>query len=203
MRRRALLPLLALTGCGAIGTPYVETIRFPLDPRRVGARRPSTGRTLLLRTMRGAPGLETRSLRRVRADGTLDVAFYDGWMAPPADLAEAALRAWLTESGLFTAVTAPGSRLHPSLILETDLTALEARLGDNQGRAALAALLLSQPEGQEARPVAQLSVEGVAPLDAAAGTAGQAAAMQAALGEAFGRLEERLAAAIPRGAARR
>ncbi len=206
MKRRSLLalPLPALAGCGAIGTPYVEPRRFPLEPVRNAPPRPPTGRSMLIRTMRAGPGLETRSLRRIRADGTLDLAFYEGWLAPPADLAEQALRNWLTASGLFTALTAPGSRLNTPLILESELTALEARLAEGRGRAMVAALLLAQPDGQEARPLAQFLAEGFAPMLAAANVEQQATAMVAALAAAFAEVEARLAAALgpaARGAA--
>ena len=194
--RRAFLLLPLLAGCGAIGTPYVEPRRFPLEPQRAGPPRAATGRVLLVRTTRAGPGLETRSLRRIRGDGTLDLAFYEGWLAPPADLAEAALRAWLTASGLFAAITAPGSRLAASLVLETELTALEARVAEGRGRAALSALLLSQPDNEDARPVAQFLAEGFAPLPAGADAVGQAGAMQAALGVAFAQVDARLAQAV-------
>jgi len=196
-----LLPLLA--GCGAIGTPYIEPRRFPLEPVRNAPPRPPSGRAMLIRTMRAGPGLETRSLRRVRADGTLDLAFYEGWLAPPADLAEQALRNWLTASGLFAALTAPGSRLNTPLILETELTALEARLAEGRGRAKLSVLLLAQPDGQDARPLAQFLAEGSAPMAPSPNAEQQAAAMVAALGAAFAEVEARLAAAVPRGPAPR
>ncbi len=194
--RRLFLVLPLLAGCGAIGTPYVEPRRFALEPARSAPPRASSGRAMLIRTMRAGPGLETRSLRRVRADGTLDLAFYEGWFAPPADLAEQALRNWLTASGLFTALTAPGSRLNTPLILETELTALEARLAENRGRAGLSALLLAQPEGQEARPLVQFLAEGAAPMPPNPNAGQQASAMVAALGAAFAETEARLASAI-------
>lgn len=198
LRRVALL--LPLAACGAIGTPYVEPRRFPLEPRREGPARAPSGRSMLIRTTRAGPGLETRSLRRIRADGTLDLAFYEGWLAPPADLAEQAMRNWLTASGLFAALTAPGSRLTTPLILETELTALEARLAEGRARAVLAALLLSQPDGQDARPLAQFVAEGFAPMPVNANAEQQARAMEAALGAALAEVEARLAASVPRGA---
>lgn len=141
--RRALLALLWLAGCSVLpDRPYQEIRRYPLAaarPDRLPPRRGS-GRTLLLRTMRAAPGLESRGLRRLRADGTLESLPYDEWAAPPADLAEAALRAWLIRSGLFAAVTAPGSRLPAALVLETELTRLET--GAAGAEVGLSALLL-------------------------------------------------------------
>ena len=155
MRRRALLALpgagllgaglLPLAGCSVLpDRPYQEVRRYPLAPLRPDGLPPrrSSGRTLLLRTMRAAPGLESRGLRRLRPDGTLESRPYDEWAAPPADLAEAALRAWLVRSGLFTAVTAPGSRQPAGLVLETELTRLDT--GEAGAEAGLSALLLRE-----------------------------------------------------------
>jgi ABC-type uncharacterized transport system auxiliary subunit len=154
---------------------------------------------LLLRTLRAAPGLEARGLRRVRADGTLDVAFYEEWLAPPAELAEQALREWLIASGLFAAVAAPGTRLRTPLILEAELTSLELRLAEGEARAALAGLLLREGEGvAEARVLGQRFVSGTARA-AATGEPGlaQAMAMAAALEGAFGQLEGWLVSLVP------
>ncbi|MBY0338539.1 MAG: ABC-type transport auxiliary lipoprotein family protein [Acetobacteraceae bacterium] len=206
MRRRSLLLAAALPGCSVLpNRPYVETRLFPLDPQRPPGPPPAVaGRPLLLRSLRTAPGLETRSLRRVRADGTLDLAFYAEWVALPADLTEAALRAWLAASGMFTAVTAPGSRLPAPLVLEAELTTLEARPSQRQARAGLGALLLAEREaGGELRPAGQWVAEGSAPITGAPDSAdAQAAAMVAALGAAFERIEAGLVRHIPAEPAR-
>lgn len=204
--RRALLALplalpLALAGCSVLpDRPYVETRRHPLAPTRPGGRvATGSGRVLLLRTLRAAPGLEARGLRRVRADGTLDVAFYEEWLAPPAELAEQALREWLIGSGLFVAVAAPGTRLRTPLILEAELTALELRLAEGEARATLAALLLREGEGvAEARVLGQRIVSGTARA-AAGGEVGilQATAMAGALEAAFAQLEGWLVSLVP------
>lgn len=207
MRRRALLALAALPGCSVLPErPFVESRVFPLDPQRPpGPPRAQAGQALLLRTLRVGPGMDTRSLRRVRADGTLDLAFYAEWAALPGDLTEAALRAWLAASGMFTAVAAPGSRLPAPLILEAELTLLEARPANRLARATLACLLLAEPlSGGDARPAGQWVAEGTAPIAGAADRPEtQAAAMVAALGTAFARVEEGIAANLPREGARR
>ena len=143
MRRRSLLVLPLLGGCSVLpDRPFQEVRRYPLAPQRPDRlpQRRSSGQALLLRTMRAGPGLESRGLRRLRPDGTLETRPYDEWAAPPADLVEAALRAWLVRSGLFTAVTASGSRLPARLVLEAELTRLET--GGTQAQAGLSALLL-------------------------------------------------------------
>lgn len=190
MNRRLLLglPLLG-AGCSVLpDRPFIESQRFALEPRRAGPPGARTRHALLLRTMRTAPGLEHRGLRRLRADGSVEVAPYEEWLAPPADLAELALRQWLVASGRFTAVTAPGSRLTTSLILETELLILQIEGG--VARTALAALLLTQGSGAgEARPLGQTAVEGRFSLSGAATAPNQVTGMQAALGLAFADLE--------------
>ena len=188
-RRLALgLPLLA-GGCSILpDRPFIESQRFALEPRRAGPPGPRTRQALLLRTMRAAPGLEARGLRRLRPDGSVTLAPYEEWLAPPADLAELALRQWLAASGRFTAVTAPGSRLATNLILETELLILQ--IEPNSAHAALAALLLTQgTDLGTPRPLGQTTVQARVSVDDGAAAPAQAAAMQAALGRALADLE--------------
>ena len=208
VRRRLLLlaPLLlaACTDFSVLPTrPAVEVRRFPLAPQRPGRPIAGEGRggpVLLLRTLSAAPGLEGAGLRRLRPDGSMDVGFYEEWIAPPAQLAEAALRAWLQASGRFSAVVQPGSRAEAEFILEAQLTALEAVPQAREARAELAGVLLRQGPGGS-RVAATLDVRGRAPLAEGAGVAEEAAAMEAALGVAFTRLEAGVAAAIRPGGA--
>ncbi len=194
-RRLMLLAPAALAACSVLpDRPYVETQRFPLEPRRTGA--PVTGRgrrTLLLRTLSAGAGLDTRNLRVLRPDGTVQVDFYAEWAALPAEGAEQALRRWLIESRLFSAVLAPGSRLTPDFILEGELSTLIAIQAQGIARAELTLLLIDERNGS--RLVGQLVSEGTAPLPGgtAPPTAEQAAtAMVAALGNAFASLERAL-----------
>ena len=191
-----LLGVLALGGCSVLpDRPFVPTRRHALTPPRPPGMPPApgTGQVLLLRGLRAAPGQEVRGLRRIRPDGTLDVAFYEEWLAPPAELAEAALRQWLIASGGFSAVAAPGTRLATPLILEAELTALEALPGAGTARAGLAALLLRESGPlSEAQVLTQRSFTATTPLPPStaedAGLA-QANAMTAALGNVFAEVE--------------
>jgi ABC-type uncharacterized transport system auxiliary subunit len=198
----ALLP----GGCQVLpDRPYVETRRFPLQPRRVAATgtgasdRAGRRKVLMLRLVRAAPGLEQRGLRTLRADGSVHVDFYNEWTAPPAELAEEAMRRWLTESGLFSAVTTPGSRAEPDLVLEMELTALFADLRDGgAARVEMSGVLL---DGQ-GRVLAQLSPRGevALPREATAAAVGHgdpppeaiAGAIETALAEALAALERML-----------
>ncbi len=194
-RRAVLLPLpLALAGCG-LSRPYVESRRYPLEPRRPGPPRRPGREALLLRPLRAGAGLDGRGLRRLRADGAVEVAPYDEWLAPPADLAEASLRDWLREARIVPAVTAPGSRLAAPLILEAELLRLE--VAGPVARARLGALLLRDAGGLgNPRVLAQSVLDGTAAAPEGPGWAGIASALQSALGDAFGQMEAWLATAI-------
>jgi ABC-type uncharacterized transport system auxiliary subunit len=197
MPRRFLLTApLALAACSVLpDRPYVETRRFPLDPRRIAA--PRTGRarrTLLVRTIRPGAGMDTRNLRTIRPDGTESLDFYAEWAAPPAEAAEQALRRWLIDSRLFSAILAPGSRVNPDFVLEGELTRLAAVQGEGAARAEMTLLLVD--ERQSSRLVGQMVSSGTAAL--ASGTEAPspeqaATAMEAALGNALSSLEQALA----------
>ena len=204
MNRRALiLALGALPGCSVLPErPYVETRHFPLEPRRPAdlPRAGGGGRVLLLRAVRPGAGMDGRSLRSIRADGTLALAPYAEWAAPPAEAVESSLRQWLQASGLFSAVTAPGSRLPSDLVLEVELTALESRPG--RAVAAFSALLVEDGGLVSSRLRGQFAPRGEAPLRGE-GDAAAAAAMSAALAAAFTALEGDIAATLRSPASRR
>lgn len=201
--RRLLLPLvspLALSACSVLpDRPFIETRRYTLDPRRDGPPPRVPGReAMLLRPLRPGAGLDGRGLRRLRPDGSLEVAPYDEWLAPPAELAEAALRDWLRQGQVVPAVTAPGSRLEAPLVLEAELLRLE--VAGPVARTRLGALLLRQ--GDATRVVAQTVLDAEAPV-AGEGWEARAAAMRAALGAAFVSLEAWIVSSISRTETRR
>lgn len=218
MRRRAALPalaaLLAAAGCSVLpDRPYQESLRFALSPQRPARQAAPRGAPVLqLRLMRAAPGLDQRGLRLAGADGVVAVEFWSEWTAPPAELAEEALRQWMAASGLFAAVVAPGSRLNAEMVMEGELTRLQAEPVAGIARAGLSVLLLSETERDAAgqrRILGSFLAEGTAPLPGGARAPGArlpaaeaAQAMQAALADALGRLEAEVRAALaPRGAA--
>lgn len=204
-RRAALLALAALPACSVLpDRPYQEPQRFTLLPERPATSPPARrGPVLLLRTLRPAPGLDQRGLRVLGPGDAVTVEFWSEWSAPPTDLVEEAMRRWLLASGRFTAITAPGSRLRAELLLEGELTRLQAEPLAGLARVSLSVLLLRDGTG-ESRVLGQFLVEGTAPLpggrraDGRVVPAEAAAAMNAALGEALGGLEQRLATATAR-----
>lgn len=194
--RRLFLTVPLLAGCSVLpDRPFVETRRFPLEPRREGAPRAGRARrSLLLRTLRAGAGMETRNLRTIRPDGTERLDFYAEWAAPPAEAAEQALRRWLVDARLFAAVLAPGTRATPDFVLEGEIARLAAEQADGTARAELAMVLIDERQGS--RLVGQMVSSGAAPLPG--GTAEPspdqaAAAMSAALGHALASLEQALA----------
>lgn len=193
MIRRSLVLLPLLAACSVLpDRPAVEQRRFPLDPPRPpGARRGPGRRSLLVRLMRWAPGLDARGLRGLTPAGNETTDYYNEWTAPPSDLAEAALRRWLTESRLFSAILTPGTRATADLILEAELNQLRAEPSLGRARAGIAGVLLSDG-GAGTRLLTQFAVEGQARLTATTPEAA-AAAMTVALGNALAMVEARLA----------
>lgn len=199
IRRAALLTLpLLLAGCSVFPErPNVPVRRFALNPQRPTRRTaPPGAAVLLIRRVRGVPGLQELGLRRVRADGGFEIAPWDEWLAPPSDLAEAALRSWLQASGLFSAVVAPGSRAEHTLVLEAQLTALDSVPAANEARAGLAGVLLLE-RGLSSRVLTTFDVAGRAPMPQGADAPAEAAAIEAALGDAFANLEQAFVRGLP------
>jgi cholesterol transport system auxiliary component len=201
MRRSLLLLPVALAACSVLpDRPYRETLRFALAPERPQHQAPRPGApVLLVRSMRAAPGMDQRGLRSEAAGGEVTQDFWAEWSAPPAELAEEALRHWLLASGAFAAVTAPGSRLRSRLVLESELVRLQTEPAAGRAHATLSALLLDQEsERDDTRILGQFLAEGTAPLPANADPAQAAAAMSEALGQALAALERQIIAALPR-----
>lgn len=183
MRRRSVIAALALVGCGG---DQGEKRAFPLLPG--GPPPASSGPVLLVRPMAAAPGLEVRGLRRARADGGVEVDFWNEWLAPPATLADAALRRLLARRFV---VVAPGSAATHVLSLETELLALEADTAANLARASLGAVLTDAG----GRVLWQGAPQATVPL-ASGRAADVVAACNAALAAALAQIDRAL---TPRG----
>jgi ABC-type uncharacterized transport system auxiliary subunit len=201
MSRRLLLAAPLLLGACSIlpDRPNVPVRRYALNPRRpVTQDAPRGAPVLLQRRMRAVPGLQDLGLRRALPDGAYEFLPYEEWIAPPADLADAALRAWLQASGRFAAVVQAGTRADAALVLESQLTVLEvvppAGNRPAEARAAIAAVLMRE-ERLSSRIIGTMEAAGTAPLPANAAAPQQARAMEAALAAAFADLEARLALA--------
>jgi hypothetical protein len=104
------------------------------------------------------------------------------------------LRRWLSASGLFAAVLAPGSRAHADLVLEGELLTLIADPVHGVSRAALGVVLL------DVRPAAarlrlQVEIRADAPLTAVTGP-GAAQSGCAALAGLLASVEQRIGTAL-------
>ena len=199
MKRRSIfaIGLTLLARCSVLPKrEYQERRDWPLLPARPApavAVRPR-GKVLLIRTMSAAPGLEARGLQSLLKDGSVNVDYYEQWAAPPAQAMEEALRRWLADSGLFAAVVAPGSRVTPDLVLETELTALVADLPAGSARAGMALVLL-EPKGEISRVRLQRTETAEVRLEAT-DPAALAAALRHAATVLLGQAETSLAGAI-------
>jgi ABC-type uncharacterized transport system auxiliary subunit len=161
--RRSLLlgaaTALGASGCSVLPTvPYTQRRDWPIliaNPDPLPARR--GGPVLLVRDVTAAPELDRRGVQTLQPDGSLAVDFYEEWSVLPTDGVAAALRQWLSGSGLYAAVIGSGSQLRADLVLEADLTrfwAIAATGGGSpggystgRGAATLDAVLLDQRPG--------------------------------------------------------
>lgn len=151
MRRRWLLTGgVAIGGCSLLPQqPYVQRREWPLDVRRAQSLPPRPrGPGPLVRSIRASPGLDVRGVQWLLKDGSVHVDYYEQWAVPPAEAVEDDVRQWLADTGLFSAVLAPGSRLNADLVLEGELDVLVADLNAGVARAAVALVLLDQRKGQ-------------------------------------------------------
>ena len=197
MKRRILLAGIgALGGCSVLpAREYQQRREWPLLPQRPSAMPfERGGRVLLIRTLTAAPGLEARGVQWLLDDGSLNTDYYEQWSVPPGDAMEEALRRWLSDSGLFAAVVAPGSRVMPDFVLEAELTALIAEPRTGVARAALA-LVLSEPKGATSRvrlqrtETAEMRLGGTDPVAIVAG-------LRAAAGAVLAQTERSVAGAV-------
>jgi len=193
MRRRSLLAgVLAVAGCGLSERPYEQKRDWPLTVKNPQQRpAPSRGPVLLIRSMQAGPGLETRGLRSLNADGSVRSNFYETWAVPPAQGVEAAMREWLTADGQFAAVLAPGSRMSADYTLEATLTEFIADPGQGVARAAITLVVL-ETRGDRTQLRAQHALSAEAPLTGSDAPA-IAAALRAALEKLLAAVEAALA----------
>jgi ABC-type uncharacterized transport system auxiliary subunit len=189
-RRAVMLATAALAGCSVLpARPYQERREWPLDVAPPVASGGPGRKVLLLRALRAGPGMDTRGLRTIQPDGAERIANWEEWAVPPPQGVEEDLRQWLAASGLYAAVTMPGSTVQADLVLEGELLALAADPQSGTARAAVAVVLLAQSGN---RPLLQRSFVGTAKLQQQDGPA-QAAAMRAAIADMLGQVAAALA----------
>jgi cholesterol transport system auxiliary component len=200
-RRRALATMalaLAAAGCSVLPSqPYLQRQDWPLTVSPPDTAPPARrGKTLLVRNLQAAPGLNARGLRVLQPNGSVKVEFYDQWAVLPADGVTDDLKRWLEASGLFAAVLAPGSIIQPDLTLEGELTALHADIANNTATVALALVLIDQ-HPNPAKILLQKTVRASVPLGGTT-TPDLVHAQIAALEQVLARSEADIAAAMRR-----
>lgn len=129
MRRRALLGAGLVAACGnPLVRPYPEKRLYVLEARRPSSLpAPPRGRTLVVRSVTPAAGMEGRGLITRRPGNVQDSDFWNEFFTPPAAMVQDAMRRWLSDAGLFAAVLDQGSVGRADLALEAVLVAV---LGD-------------------------------------------------------------------------
>jgi cholesterol transport system auxiliary component len=186
MKRRFLvLAPAAMAGCSIFPSQkYIARTDWPLDPAApMNAAPKPAGKVVLLRALNAGPGMDDEGIKSLRADGSLNTSYYNRWAVAPADAATQALGEWLSASGDFSAVVAPGSRLSADLILEGELTELVSDLGAGQARAVMSLVVIGN-QGVTTRPLAQQRITGTAP-DAGDDAVAEVTAQRAALADAL------------------
>jgi len=186
------------SGCSVLPSqPFLQRRDWPLVVRRPGevtgavtgesrgAQSRPDGLVLLVRTVQAGPELATRGLQTLQQDGSVSTAFYEEWAVPPAEAIDDDLRRWLLDSGRFSAVLDPGSRLSTDLVLEAELVTLNADLASMTARAALAVVLIDQRPSVvrillQRTEAASIKLEGT---DPPAQVRAQVAAVQAVLSQ--------------------
>ena len=188
-RRLVLAGAAALGGCSVLPqSTYVQRFIWPLSVHRPAVLPPRAhGKVLVVRDVTAGPGLDQTGVQWLRADGSLQVDFYNQWAVPPAQAITDDLRRWLAASGAFAAVVGPDSGLSGDLVLEGELTAFLGDPAHREARAALALVLIGA-RANPARVLMQRTVAAQAPLEAST-PAGVVAALLAALRGVLARTE--------------
>lgn len=185
--RRAMLPLL-LAGCGLSERPFSERRQWPLTVMRPAASTARGGTKVLeVRGFRAGPGLDSRGLQTLEADGSIRTGFYEEWSVPPAQAVEDATRNWLAASNLFVAVVAPGTRAAVDLVLEGELGALWSEPAAGVAHAVVGITVVAQ-KGDTARIVMQRRFSETAAL-VGVGPQAETRAMLSALTVVLARIE--------------
>lgn len=177
-RRAALAAASLLAACSnPLSRPYPEKRLYVLTARRSGTLpAPARGRTLVVRSVTAAPGMEGRGLITRRPGNVQESDFWNEFFTSPAAMVQDAMRQWLSDAGLFAAVLDQGSQGRADLALESVLV---AALGDGTDPAAPFARLhlqtlllgldrtppriLARGDYDRRVPVASLAPEAVAP----------------------------------------
>ncbi|MGE4192596.1 MAG: ABC-type transport auxiliary lipoprotein family protein [Pseudodesulfovibrio sp.] len=124
---------LAASACVKLGGKPVDKRYYQLSPERTAAAATQPREeTLKIRRLAVSDLYNARELVYRGPEGAIDSDFYNLLFVTPGNMLTTELRRWLTESGLFTHIVAPGSLVVPGLTLEGMVNAL---YGDYSGTA--------------------------------------------------------------------
>jgi uncharacterized lipoprotein YmbA len=120
-----LLFLILLPGCLGLKQSYPEKRQFVLDVARSGdASGSKIGEVLRISRIHVSPRFEGKGFVYRTGDLTYESDFYNEFFTSPGPLLIEEMRKWVRGSGLFDHVPDPGSRLAPTHVLESTVSAL-------------------------------------------------------------------------------
>jgi len=124
---------LAASACVKLGGKPLDKRYYQISPERTSTTvAQPRAETLKVRRLAVSDIYNTRELVYRGPEGAIDSDFYNLFFVTPGSMLTTELRRWLTESGLFTHIVAPGSLIVPGLTLEGMINAL---YGDYSGTA--------------------------------------------------------------------
>jgi ABC-type uncharacterized transport system, auxiliary component len=124
MKKTLILFLVAATAlicasCVKLGSKPVDKHFYRIAPvRQAGPTPPPTDIVLSVRRLTVSDLYNTREIIYQMADGRMESDFYNLYFITPGSMLSSELRKWLTASGRFSHVIAPGSMVVPTLTLE-------------------------------------------------------------------------------------
>jgi ABC-type uncharacterized transport system auxiliary subunit len=197
--------------CGALSRPAPDRALFAIDPgpppaaspsRESGARAadpPARQAVLRVRRLRVLSPYDAGAfVYRAGAD-EFRTDYYNGFVAPPAELLTGRLIEWLARTGPFDAVVDAGSAVPARYLLEGTVTALYGDYADRAAPTAVIAIKVfvldeSGAAGSNARIAFQKEYRAAAPIQP-----GTAAGLVRGWGQALRQISEELTADLPRG----
>ncbi|HDQ40006.1 MAG TPA: hypothetical protein ENN39_03125 [Desulfonatronum sp.] len=138
------LVILLLTACASISRPGLERNHYLLQVQRPKTINdpPSLDFVLAVRTLRIAPGYDSKPFITLRDKGRVEANFHEHFFLPPGEMLTNQVRQWLTDAALFAHVTDLASFKGPDLILEGFVPVFYRDLSGESAKAVLAVQFL-------------------------------------------------------------
>jgi len=139
MKIRLLLASLSLgLLCGCLSRPSLSVQSFSFAAPPVTGTSPTNAPVLQIRRLQVASPYDSQSFTYRTGEFSYERDPYAQFLVPPAESFTAALRAYLRQSGIFSAVVEPGTGLKPDSLVDVTVDQL---YGDFRSQATPAAVL--------------------------------------------------------------